>query len=93
MNKQRIGASPEQGAVPAFGAPDWLCLSAAPTFAVMAFLTAVLGGGPQDTICAAAGHALPLNGMVWMYVLMSAFHAPPWLKLVAGRRKPSVACV
>jgi hypothetical protein len=59
----------------------------------MAFLTTVLGGGPQDAICAAAEHASPLNGMVWMYTLMSAFHTPPWLKLVAGPRKPSAECV
>ena len=89
MNKQRIGTSPERGAAPAFGAPDWLSLAAAPTFAVMAFLTAVLGGGGQDAICAAAEHSIPQNGMVWMYTLMSAFHTPPWLKLVASRRKPS----
>jgi len=27
-----------------------------------------------------------LTGMVPMYVLMSVFHAPPWLKLIAERR-------
>jgi hypothetical protein len=24
--------------------------------------------------------------MVWMYMLMSAFHSGPWLKLISGRR-------
>jgi hypothetical protein len=30
--------------------------------------------------------AFPLAGMVPMYLLMSAFHLTPWLKLIAGRR-------
>ena len=58
----------------------WLSLAAAPTFAMMALLTAVLGG---DMLCMAAS---PLSGMVLMYVLMSAFHSPPWLKLIGRRR-------
>ena len=69
----------------ASGAADWLCLAAAPTFAIMALLTGVLGGGPPDTLCSAA-QASPLSGMVPMYVLMSAFHSAPWLKLISGRR-------
>ena len=64
-------------------AADWLCLAATPTFAVMALLTA-LGGGP-DILCAAMSHASLLGGMVPMYLLMSAFHAAPWLKLICGR--------
>jgi len=28
---------------------------------------------------------LHLGGMVPMYLLMSAFHSAPWLKLIAGR--------
>ena len=43
-------------------------------------------GDPPDVLCAAAQHASPLNGMVWMYMLMSAFHSAPWLKLISGRR-------
>jgi len=27
-------------------------------------------------------HAAPLTGMTAMYLLMSAFHAAPWLKLI-----------
>jgi hypothetical protein len=61
------------------GAADWLCLAAAPSFAIMALLTAVLGGGPSDVLCSAA-HASPLSGMVPMYLLMSAVHSAPWLK-------------
>ena len=71
------------------GAADCLSLAAAPTFAVMALLTAVLGGGPLDMLCSAAPDASPLTGMVPMYMLMSAFHAAPWLKLIANRTSPS----
>ena len=74
------------GNAAALGAAGWLCLAAAPTFAIMALLTGVLGGGPQDVFCSAAQGASPLSGMVWMYLLMSAFHSAPWLKLIASRR-------
>jgi len=67
----------------ALGAADWLCLAAAPTFAL---LTAVPGGGAPDMFCSAAQDASPLSGMVPMYLLMSAFHSAPWLKLVSSRR-------
>ncbi|TIP83647.1 MAG: hypothetical protein E5X63_20770 [Mesorhizobium sp.] len=70
--------------VTARGAADWLSLAAAPTFAMMALLTAV--SGDADMICSAAQDASPLSGMAMMYLLMSAFHSAPWLKLVAGRR-------
>jgi hypothetical protein len=66
------------------GVADGLSLAAAPTFAVMALFTAVLGGGPLDMLCSAAPEASPLTGMVPMYVLMSAFHAAPWLKLISN---------
>ena len=69
------------------GAADWLSLAAAPTFAVMALLTAVLSGGPLDMLCGAAPDASPLTGMIPMYVLMSAFHAAPWLKLISRARQ------
>jgi hypothetical protein len=29
---------------------------------------------------------LPIDGMAWMYLLMSIFHLPPWLKLASGPR-------
>jgi len=69
-----------------FGMADWLSLAAAPTFAVMALLTGVLGGGAPDMLCSAAHGASPLSGMVPMYLLMSAFHSSPWLKLIASGR-------
>jgi hypothetical protein len=61
----------------------WLGLAATPTFAIMAVLTAVLGGGPADMLCA-AGHESLLGGMVPMYLLMSAFHSAAWLRLISG---------
>jgi hypothetical protein len=74
------------GNAAALAAADFLCLAAAPAFALMALLTGVLGGGPPDMLCSAAHDASPLTGMVPMYVLMSAFHLAPWLKLISGRR-------
>jgi hypothetical protein len=69
----------------ALGAAGWLGLAAAPTFAVMALLTSVPGGGAD--MMSSAGHgASPLSGMVPMYLLMSAFHSAPWLKLISRRR-------
>ena len=59
-----------------------LYLAAAPTFAMMALLTAVLDD--RSALCSIA-NASPLSGMVLMYLLMSVFHLPPWLKLIAGR--------
>ena len=70
----------------ALGAADWLCLAAAPTFAAMAVMTGILGGGPSDMLCSAMRDASWLSGMIPMYLLMSAFHSAPWLKLVANRR-------
>jgi hypothetical protein len=83
MTTRTIGTH-EQGSAGALGAADWLCLAAAPTFAIMALLTGVFGGGPQDMLCSAAHDASPLSGMVWMYGLMSAFHSAPWLKLISN---------
>jgi hypothetical protein len=68
------------------GAADWLSLAAAPTFAIMALLTVILAGGVPDLLCSAAQMASPLSGMALMYLLMSAFHSAPWLKLISGRR-------
>jgi hypothetical protein len=75
----------ENGDAAAIGAADWLYLAAAPTFAIMALLTGVLGGAP-DMLCSAAPGASPFGGMVAMYWLMSAFHLAPWLKLFSSRR-------
>ncbi len=66
------------------GVADWLGLAAAPTFALMALLTAL--DGPTDMLCSAAQEAPPLHGMALMYLLMSAFHLGPWLRLISSRR-------
>ena len=63
----------------------WLGLAATPTFAIMALLTATRGGS-ADMLCS-AGHGVSLGGMVPMYLLMSAFHASAWLKLISDRRR------
>lgn len=54
---------------------DGLCLLATPAFAAMALATA--GGGMTMPGMSA------LSGMSLMYLLMSVFHAAPWLKRVA----------
>jgi hypothetical protein len=65
----------------------WLRLAATPAFAIMALLSGMMPG-PMDYLCS-AGTAAPLTGMAAMYLLMSVFHLPPWLTLVALRRGPS----
>ena len=76
----------ESDGVAVLGAADWLCLAAAPTFVIMALLTGVLGGGRMAMMCSTAPDASPLSGMAAMYLLMSAFHSAPWLRLIFGRR-------
>jgi hypothetical protein len=77
-------ASPESHNVGAASAG--LALAAAPTFLAMAALTAGLGDGRTAMLCAPAMDASPLTGMIPMYLLMGAFHAGPWLRLIANRR-------
>ena len=66
---------------------DWLGFAAAPTFAIMALLTSILGGDQSAILCLGAEQMSGPSGMVAMYLLMSAFHLPPWLKLISSRRK------
>ena len=72
-------------------ADGWLSLGAAPTFAVMALLAGIHGGGMPDMLCLATQDTSPLNGMVPMYLLMSAFHLAPWLRLFPPRRSGATA--
>ena len=84
MNQACCGRSDGQATgrnAAALRAADGLALAASPTFAIMALLTGILSGGPAEMLCATA-NASPLSGMVTMYMLMSAFHAAPWLKLI-----------
>ncbi|HZD45381.1 MAG TPA: hypothetical protein VE109_04820 [Acidobacteriaceae bacterium] len=82
MSAISIGGG-SHGAGVARVAAEWLGLAAAPTFAAMALMTAALGGGAEP-LCSA--HGSLMSGMAPMYLMMSAFHAGPWLRLVAGRR-------
>lgn len=77
---QRIRREATRRSPAAARAADGLALSASPTFAVMALLTTLGGSDSAEMLCSA--HASPLSGMVTMYLLMSAFHAAPWLKLI-----------
>ncbi len=75
-----IGESTNAAAV------HFLSLAASPTFAIMALITGALNLGSPEMLCSVTHHASPLDGMVMMYSLMSAFHSAPWLKLISGRR-------
>jgi hypothetical protein len=65
-------------------AADWLGLAAAPAFATMALMTVCLGGGAEP-LCSASAHNALMSGMAPMYLLMSAVHSAPWLRLISGR--------
>ncbi|ESY75593.1 hypothetical protein NKI77_27405 [Mesorhizobium opportunistum] len=96
-----IGSATSEHIAP-LGIADWLCLAAAPTFAVMALLSCLQGGdaamlcmgsspltGPSLTGPSLTGLSLTgpsLTGMPAMYLLMSAFHLAPWLRVISGRQ-------
>ena len=50
---------------------------------LMAWIAAT--DAPAIAICASASDMLPIDGMAWMYLLMSLFHVSPWLKLASDR--------
>ena len=79
MSALSIGGGSHGAAIARVGA-DWLGLAAAPAFAMMALMTGCLGGG-MEPLCSSS----LMSGMVPMYLLMSAFHVGPWLRLIAGR--------
>jgi hypothetical protein len=85
----RTGDSSHSGKGHTAGLPvaEWLSLAAAPTFAIMALLTRIHGGGMPDLLCSAIHGTSPLTGMVSMYLLMSAFHLTPWLRLISHLRR------
>jgi hypothetical protein len=94
MSEAHAVTSGDGNAVPCdregnLGAADFLYLAAAPTFAIMALLTFVAGSGSPAALCSSAS---PLSGMVPMYLLMSAFHLAPWLKLISHRRNVARQC-
>jgi hypothetical protein len=67
------------------GTAGWLSLAAAPSFALMALLTGLASGAPE-MLCmhdASMPGTGALGGMGVMYLLMSVFHLPAWLRLIA----------
>ena len=70
-------------------AASWLAFAAAPTFAFMALVTGLHDAGAGVMECSAMPGGSPLSGMVVMYLLMSGFHATPWLRLISDRRSSS----
>jgi hypothetical protein len=63
------------------GVAGVLACAASPIFALMALATAY--GTNATMLCSAGPGLLPIDGMTMMYLLMSLFHLPPWLKLSA----------
>ena len=59
-----------------------------PTFTIMALWNGLYSGQP-DMLCMAMQGSSPMSGMTVMYLLMSAFHAAPWLRLISSRRPMS----
>ena len=74
--RDKLGSSKHNAS--ARTASEWLSFAAAPVFAIMALVS---GGGDMPGMAMSS----PLNGMAAMYVLMSVFHAAPWLALLRGR--------
>jgi len=81
---REAGGQAARGSAAGSRAADWLAFAASPTFAVAALLAGISGDDAARMLCSGA-HASPLGGMVSMYLLMSVFHAAPWLKLMRGR--------
>lgn len=61
-------------------AEAFLSLAAAPVFTLMALWT-LRQDGASEVLC--SPNASPFGGMVLMYLLMSAFHAAPWIRRIA----------
>lgn len=76
---EKVASSPS----PAVDAVGRLRLAAAPTFALMAWISAV--GSLGMAMCSAASTFVPINDMALMYALMSVFHLSPWMKLLSAR--------
>jgi hypothetical protein len=64
-------------------ASGWIGLAAAPSFAVMALIAAT--ETPRMAVCAPASAMPAIDGMAWMYLLMSLSHLSPWLTIRSRR--------
>ena len=51
----------------------------------MALWTGLFSAQPE-MLCMAMQGSSPMSGMTLMYLLMSLFHAAPWLRLISSRR-------
>jgi len=58
-----------------------LGLAATPLFGLLALVSAA--GMSGLSLCNATLPLLPINDMALMYLLMSIFHASPWLRLLS----------
>ena len=67
-----------------------LSFAATPVFALMALMTAAFGSDGAGLLCGVTHDNSVFGGMVPMYLLMSMFHAAPWLKLIAGGNIPAM---
>jgi hypothetical protein len=81
-----VPASARDRQRPRVKAASVLLFAAAPTFGIMALLTAAQSAAMPDVLCSSSRGGWFLTGMVPMYSLMSAFHLTPWLKFVGGRQ-------
>ena len=71
----------------ALRAAQGLAFLASPIFAFMAWIAA--NDVPPMAHGSAGPSILPVDGMTAMYLLMSLFHLPPWLKLASAAGRPS----
>jgi hypothetical protein len=77
-NATTAGGLPGKSGAWAAGLAHWLSLAAAPCFALLALHSAT--GGDASMLCAPGQGAFRLGGMAAMYLVMSAFHLPAWLR-------------
>ena len=67
-----------------------LALAASPIFALMALMAWIAANEVPPMAHGSAGSSiLPIDGMTAMYLLMSLFHLPPWLKLASNAGRAS----